>query len=391
MITNNFKIELNDLPFKFDIEMNGGKLYSVGGAVRDSILGKISKDLDILIIGIPFDKLEEILTKYGRVDNVGKSFGIIKFNSSNTGEIDIAIPRTEKKNDRGGYQGFDVISDHTLSIEEDLERRDFTINAIAKDSLGVLIDPYGGLEDIEKKQIKMVNPQAFSDDPLRMLRAVQFAARFEFNIESETMKAIQMNASKIKEISPERILIEFDKIVKKGNQIIGAKLLHQTKLFDEIFGLNHVINLEDFSFSKTMGEFIFSLIKNIIQNPADFYKIKLKGDLDVYNELRALEIGKNFNGNRKHIFEMYKIFPKSIETDILGQEFKKNVEYMRLHNIPFSFKEIPVNGNDLMEFGFQGKEIGKMFFEILDKIYSEQLPNKRDMILNYIENSKRGQ
>lgn len=205
---------MNTLPFKAEIEQAGGKIYSVGGAVRDGILNKPSKDLDLLITGLPLDKIEQILTKYGRTDNVGKSFGIIKFNHPKLGELDIAIPRTERANGQGGYQGFDVVADHELPIEKDLERRDFTINAMAKDSDGNMIDPYNGQQDLKDKMIRMVNPQAFKDDPLRMIRAVQFAARFGFGIEPQTMEAIKENAARIKEISPERILIEFDKIIK---------------------------------------------------------------------------------------------------------------------------------------------------------------------------------
>lgn len=385
MVAEDVKVGLNDLPFKQDVEQAGGKMYSVGGAVRDSILGKVSKDLDILITGIPMEQLEQILSKYGKVDSVGKSFGIIKFNTPETGEIDIAIPRTERKNDQGGYQGFDVTSDHNLPIEKDLERRDFTINAIAKDSSGLMIDPYGGQGDIEKKQIKMVNPQAFSDDPLRMLRAVQFASRFGFEIEPETMKAIQANASKIKEISPERILIEFDKIVKKGNQMIGAKLLRQSGLYNQIFGVNKGINLADFNKTRTMGEFIFRLLNGAVASPSEFYKNNLKGDLDTYNELRALEIGNTFNGDKKAIFDMYKVSPKSIDTNIFGDDFKNTVEYMKTHNIPFSLKDVPVNGNDLMQLGLQGKQIGDAFVDILNKIYKEELPNEREAILKYVQ------
>ena len=210
-------MSLQDLPFKQEVEQLGGKIYSVGGAVRDEFLGKESKDLDLLITGIPMEELEQILSKYGRVDAVGKSFGILKFKPEGaTEQIDIAIPRTEKPSGEGGHKGFEVTSDHTLPIEKELKRRDFTINAIAKDTEGNIVDPYGGQEDLKNKIIRVVNPEAFSDDPLRMLRAVQFASRFGFTIEPETMKLIQDNASRIKEIPPERILTEFDKIVKNN-------------------------------------------------------------------------------------------------------------------------------------------------------------------------------
>lgn len=386
-------VDINDLPFKDDVIKAGGKLYSVGGAVRDKLLGKESKDLDILITGIPLDQLETILAKYGRVDNVGKSFGIIKFNTPQTGEIDIAIPRTERKNDQGGYQGFDVTSDHTLPIEKDLERRDFTINAIAKDNYGFMIDPYCGVDDINNKCIRMVNPQAFSDDPLRMLRAVQFASRFNFNIEPETMKSIQLNAQKIKEISPERILIEFDKIVNKGNPLVGAKLLRQTNLYPYIFGSNRGINLSGFDKVKTMGEFIYMLLKDTNPSPSEFYKKNLKGDLDTYNEIRALEIGGEIRqdelGNPyKRIFDMYKIYPNIINTELFGGNIKRLASDMKSNNIPFSLKEVPVNGNDLMELGYKGKEIGDTFVNILNKIYRKELRNDRESILNYLKSLK---
>jgi len=100
------EVEISDLPFKNDVEQAGGKIYSVGGAVRDKILGRESKDLDLLITGVPLDQLESILKKYGKVDNVGKSFGIIKFNTPELGELDIAIPRKDSLK-----QGFVVKKD----------------------------------------------------------------------------------------------------------------------------------------------------------------------------------------------------------------------------------------------------------------------------------------
>jgi tRNA nucleotidyltransferase (CCA-adding enzyme) len=286
---------LNYLPFKEDVEEAGGKIYSVGGAVRDEFLGKESKDLDILITGVPFEQLEQILGKYGAVNAVGKSFGVLKFKPKGASEdIDIAIPRTETPTGEGGHQGFDVKSDHSLPIEKDLERRDFTINAIAKDIEGNIVDPFGGQEDLKNKVIKVVNPQAFSDDPLRMLRAVQFASRFGFSIESETMKMIKENAGRVKEIAPERILTEFDKIVKKGNVLTGAILLDETGLLKEIFGRGLYYDFrntkEPFDKVRTMGEFVYLLSKNLVNDPAEFFKTNLKGDENAYREIKALQL-----------------------------------------------------------------------------------------------------
>jgi tRNA nucleotidyltransferase/poly(A) polymerase len=387
-------VTLDQLPFKADVEQAGGKLYSVGGAVRDTLLGKDSKDLDILITGVPFEQLEQILTKYGRVDSVGKSFGIIKFNHPKTGEIDIAIPRTERPTGAGGYQGFDVTSDHNLPIEKDLERRDFTINAIAKDSSGLIVDPYKGVDDVKNKLIRMVNPQAFSDDPLRMLRAVQFASRFGFDIEPTTYHAIKTNAPRIREISPERILIEFDKIVKKGDARKGAILLNKTGLMQYIFGANgSFVDSEAWGQVKTMGEFIFMLTHSFLQAPAEFYKTKLKGDLDTYQEIKALEIGSKTNAHnpvadRKTVFQMFKTSPKTIESRILPEVIKEQIAYMKQRSMPFSLKDMAINGNDLLSMGYAGKQIGEIFTDVLNKIYREELPNEKEQILSYINASK---
>jgi len=380
---------LDMLPFKNDIELAGGKIYSVGGAVRDGMLNKPSKDLDLLITGVPLEDIEKILAKYGRVDNVGKSFGIIKFTTPQTGELDIAVPRTERATGQGGYQGFEVTSDHTLPIEKDLERRDFTINAIAKDSHGQMIDPYGGSQDIKDKLIRMVNPKAFSEDPLRMLRAVQFASRFDFKIEPQTLKAIQQNAFKIREISPERILIEFDKIVKKGKPTVGAQLLKETGLYEQIFSVDTEINVAEFNNVKTMGEFIYQLTKYGIPNPAEFYKNSLKGDLTTYNEMRALELAFKDDSdsavkNKITVFNMYKIYPDAINSQIIPDKIKDSIKEMRSMGMPFSLRELQVNGNDLLALGYSGQQIGEILKKLLFDIYSGKQRNNKEILLRQI-------
>lgn len=394
ILNENQEIAVNSLPFKTDIEQAGGKIYSVGGAVRDGLLNKPSKDLDLLITGLPMDKLEEILSKYGRTDNVGKSFGVLKFNDPKLGELDIAIPRTEKANGQGGYQGFDVTSDHTLPIEKDLERRDFTINAIAKDAVGNMIDPYNGQQDLKDKAIRMVNPQAFKDDPLRMIRAVQFAARFGFTIEPETLRAMKENAARIKEISPERILIEFDKIVKKGDPSIGSKILVETGLYENIFGVKNDINYTEMAKVKNMGEFIFVLASGAVKSPADFYKDKLKGDLDTYNEIRAYELAYKHPAKSKDVqtkltvFGMFKLYPKSLESGIIPYEVKNNIKEMQSSGMPFSMKDLQINGNDLLAMGYVGIQISELFKKLIIDIYDGKLQNNRNLLLNYLGGSK---
>ena len=383
-------LSLEQLPFKKDVEERGGKIFSVGGAVRDEFLGKESKDLDVLITGIPMDELEQLLSKYGRVDAVGKSFGVLKFRPQGGEEIDIAIPRTEKPSGEGGHKGFDVTSDHALPIEKDLERRDFTINAIAKDVDGNIVDPFGGQQDLQNKIIRIVNPEAFSDDPLRMLRAVQFASRFGFTIEPETMNMIRENAERIKEIPTERILTEFDKIVKKGNMLTGAQLLKDTGLFQQIFGFDikqSTIDRSPFDDVKTMGEFIY-LLTRLLPNPAEYYKNNLKGEIDTHKEIKALDMA--FDGAestnsieaRSIAHNMYVTSPQSLQSGILPTVIEKAAQELLTGKYPKTVNELAINGNDLMQLGLRGKEIGDMQKSLLLKIYANKIRNDKKELLN---------
>jgi tRNA nucleotidyltransferase/poly(A) polymerase len=386
-------MSLQDLPFRQEVEQVGGKIYSVGGAVRDEFLGKESKDLDVLITGIPMDQLEQLLGKYGRVDAVGKSFGVLKFKPQGaTEQIDIAIPRTEKPSGAGGHQGFDVTSDHALPIEKDLERRDFTINAIARDAEGNLVDPFGGTKDLKDKIIRMANPEAFTDDPLRMLRAVQFASRFGFTIEPVTMKMIQLTAKRIKEIPAERVLTELDKILHKGNIRIGAQLLKDSGLFQQIFGFDlkqSTIDRTPFENIKTMGEFIY-LLTRTLPNPSAFYKTNLRGDIDTFKEIKALEMAfsnadlSNPIMARSIASNMYLTSPKTLESQIVPEEIKTASQELLSGKYPKSIGDLVVNGNDLMELGLQGKEIGDTLKTMLLKIYSNQIKNNKEELLSLV-------
>jgi tRNA nucleotidyltransferase (CCA-adding enzyme) len=222
--------------------LSEGRIYEVGGYVRDSLLHREhdSKDRDYLVCGISLTRLQQILGRYGRVDTVGRSFGVIKFTPhAEAGEAsttyDISLPRNEKSTGLG-HTDFEVDFDPSLPVERDLIRRDFSINAIARDLAGGdLIDPYGGQADLEKRQIRMVSPQSFAEDPLRMLRAIQFAARFEFSIEPETYQALVKNVELITTVSPERIAEELNKmLVRADKPSVGLRLMQETGLLDHI-------------------------------------------------------------------------------------------------------------------------------------------------------------
>jgi tRNA nucleotidyltransferase (CCA-adding enzyme) len=218
-----------------------GKIYEVGGAVRDKYISPIlpDKDKDYLITGIPMDELCSLLSRFGKVDLVGKSFGVIKFLPFRRfdGEhvFDVALPRKEYSTGPG-HKDFKVECDHTLKVEDDLSRRDFTINAMAEDlATGKLVDPLHGRKDIKRRLIRITNPNSFKDDPLRMLRGIQFAARFEFELEKETLDSLRENADLISTISPERIQEELNKLLVKAKYpSAGFRLMQQVGLLDKI-------------------------------------------------------------------------------------------------------------------------------------------------------------
>lgn len=215
-----------------------GELYEVGGAVRDKLINpklKI-KDTDYLVTNIPMKKLIKLLKQFGSVQLVGKSFGIIKFIPVGGNIIyDIALPRQEYSIGVG-HRDFVVKYDHRINIEEDMKRRDFTINAIAYNlRTKKYIDPLNGISDLKKRLIRMITEKSFIDDPLRMLRAVQFAARFNYRIEPKTLNAIKKYSSLVSTVSAERIQEELVKLLTKSKRpSIGLEIMSKTGLLKKI-------------------------------------------------------------------------------------------------------------------------------------------------------------
>lgn len=218
----------------FSALLGYGKVYEVGGCVRDSLLGRDvrEKDRDYLVTGIPIDELIALLKRFGRVDVVGKSFGVIKFtprgdDESPAATYDIAIPRREYSTGIA-HTDFEVDFDHTIPVEEDLMRRDFTINALARDmETGELIDPVNGQLDIIDRKLRMISRESFTDDPLRILRGIQFTARFDLTIDADTLQSMREHADLIETVTPERIAEELNKLLLRAAKPSKGFLLMQ--------------------------------------------------------------------------------------------------------------------------------------------------------------------
>lgn len=191
----------------------GGRTFFVGGCVRDEILGEKVKDYDIEVHGITPDCLEKILDSLGERISIGESFGIYNIKGCS---IDIAMPRKEKV--RGlGHKDFDVFVDPFIGTEGASKRRDFTINALMKDVLtGEIIDHYNGRRDLELRILRHVNDESFGEDPLRVLRGAQFAARLGAKVAPETV-SICCNM-KLTELSRERVEGELRKALLKAER-----------------------------------------------------------------------------------------------------------------------------------------------------------------------------
>jgi tRNA nucleotidyltransferase (CCA-adding enzyme) len=195
----------------------------VGGWVRDRLRNVASKDLDIEVFGLPQARLLEVLRSLGRVEAVGQSFPVYKLTGISDGDVDVALPRRESKQGRG-HKGFEVQGDPDMPLTEAARRRDFTINAIAWDPLtDVYEDPFDGRGDLARRILRAVDRRTFGDDSLRVLRAVQFAARFEFVLDDDT--AALCRSIPLDDLPAERVWGEIEKLLlQAANPSIGLAL-----------------------------------------------------------------------------------------------------------------------------------------------------------------------
>ena len=223
-------------------EASGGRAMLVGGCVRDELMGVVPKDWDVEVYGIQPEKLKELLESFAEtisadksvrvpeVNVVGESFAVYKIGS----DLDVSLPRRERKTGKG-HRGFVVEGDPTMSFEDACSRRDFTVNAILRDPLtGEIVDPFNGIEDIEKKLLRHVSSETFAEDSLRVLRAAQFAARFEFDIDDETVEVCKQ--IDVTDLPKERIWGELEKLLLKAQKpSIGMRWLYDLGVVDQLF------------------------------------------------------------------------------------------------------------------------------------------------------------
>lgn len=220
--------------------IGSGHVFSVGGRVRDEVLyelGRVrttSQDADYLVLSVPYDEIVQRLKPLGSVELVGASFGVIKFTRDGQ-TVDIALPRRERSTGPH-HRDFSIESAPDIPLDDDLRRRDFRINMMARElGSGKLVDPYGGQDDLKHQRLDIVADETFIEDPLRILRGAQFAARFDLTPTPKTLAAMREAARLVTTVAPERVADELRKLLTKASRpSVGFELLREVGALNEI-------------------------------------------------------------------------------------------------------------------------------------------------------------
>ncbi|MCK9575718.1 MAG: hypothetical protein WC979_02295 [Candidatus Pacearchaeota archaeon] len=382
---------LNSTKWIQEIESQG-KIFLVGGCVRDFFTKAQSKDIDLVVEGIDVADLIEILKKHGKCDLVGESFAVIKFKDPNIADdFDISVCRTDKKIG-AGHKGFEIISNKNISIGEDLFRRDFTINSIAIAMDGAILDPFDGIKDITNRIIHATNPNAFVDDALRIVRAVQFAARFKFRISDETLTMMSKNIDLLKDITGERIIEEFTKIINKhGSVEIAFKTLCNIGFF-ETFGIktNKTMSIHDENF-KTLGDLMYLLLffeNDILQIAANRFKC----DNDTKKQILALikmhELMENGIAAELIAAAMVKTTKDAFKLGSVFSNVKEILDLMESGKMVAKITDLKITGDDIKTFGIEGEAIGKTLNTLFEMVLFGHIVNDHSVLMKVVEQTK---
>ncbi len=343
------------------IESEGYEAYVVGGFVRDSLLKKNSFDVDICTNAKPKDLVNFLSIKQSTNSYGGFNIKIKNYN------IDITTYRKEKKYDKR----HPVEIEYVNNLFEDIKRRDFTINSICMDKNDKLIDLLNGKEDIKNKIVRSIGcaNDKFSEDPLRMLRAIRFAAILDFKIEENTYEAIKENAQLVTTLSPIRIKEELTKILSSKNFLKGLKLLDDTKISTYI-GLKY----DDVVF--TMD--ILGMWSQIDINKAEF----TKEEKENISKVKEIIISKKINNFTLFNYGLYLSYVAGEVLKVNKQTINKIYKSMPIK----SMKDIDISGKEIMQ--ILNIEPCKLISEIMNdlkiKILKNELKNKKNELKKYI-------
>lgn len=383
------------------LHSNGASAVIVGGYIRDTVLGKESKDIDIEVYNISgYDAMMEILKPFGSLSLVGKSFGVLKLFLEDY-DIDFSLPRLETKVS-SGHRGFDVILDSQLPYTEAAKRRDFTINSVGYDiKSGSILDPYHGLLDLKNKTLTYVNQKTFIEDPLRVFRALQFCARFELTCSLELVELcryISDNAL-ITELAKERIYEELLKLLLKAKKpSIGFLLFdsfHLDRYYPELSltedTLRFIDNMAELKTNDLKTDVILMLSVLIFDfnsaHEVESFLHKLLDEKDIIQEVLNLYIHKNHLAQiSSDVITDYEVNILSTKVNIKNLLLIHEAREVRYDEIKekaivldvLTCKPKPlILGRDLIALGLEPSPI---FSDILNALYDAQL---REHFLTY--------
>lgn len=380
---------------------NNFSLYLVGGAVRDFVMNKANHDYDLATDARP----EEVKSIFKKTIDTGIKHGTVTILYKKS-SYEVTTFRTES--DYSDSRHPDSVS-FVRSLDEDLKRRDFTINALAV-SLpdGLIIDKHNGLEDIEKKTIRAIGEaeERFKEDALRMLRACRFASKLSFNIEESTLLAIKRLNKTIAKVSVERIKEELDKTLTSAHPSLGISYMKETGLLSQIIPsleINEDIlssldrqNPLTVQLSILLSSLKEEEVKNILKRLKSSNKEKeevllllssfsfpyYKEDISDY-EIRLIlrKVGKE---NVASFFSLREALKVSAD----DSTFKKRIEEESKKNTPLFIKDLDITGNDLMQIGKEGKEIGEALEYLMTIVLKNPEKNRKKILLEEIKDKE---
>lgn len=388
----NYPTELNII---FEtLKMSGIKPLIVGGYIRDKLLYEESKDIDIELYGVSsLDRVEEILQKFGAVNSVGKSFGVCKLKFEGY-ELDFSLPRKDNKT-KSGHRGFDVEVYSHLDFKTAASRRDFTINAIGYDVMEKkMLDPFGGREDLKNRVLRAVNLESFGQDPLRVLRAAQFCARFNLQIEHNLYLTCKNMVSKnlLLELPKERIFEEIKKLLLKSQKpSIGLKLLEE---FGFDIPTKNMFVTDKLAKNLTTNEqtnlvlMLAALCYNFKQEDIELFLSKLTNEKELFQRVATLVETHQKLDDLNDDYTLYKlttltnirellILSSSIYNANDNLKMVKKCEdiYKRAEELGIIDKKLPplLMGKDVLKLGVHPSP---KFSQILDDAYEAQMHGK---------------
>lgn len=251
----------------------GGHCYVVGGAVRDALLQKEPKDIDLMVAGLPPEDVQQVLSKLpGEVILTGARFGVYRYKTKGQ-EVEIALPRMDSYGDEGTRGTGQITVDHNLPVEQDLQRRDFTVNSMAVDlESGALIDPYDGSKDIERGVLRTTHPNSYKEDPTRLVRALVASSRHGLLPDEKTRHEMEENSYRLDQESPDALKQQLDKLLTSPNPAGAIRLAQETGVLKHLFpelanNFDYQQNNKHHAFS--LGEHSLQVLDNMAQKTTD--------------------------------------------------------------------------------------------------------------------------